>query len=612
MSELSEGRIVQVTGWHKKKLNGQCGTVLSNDGIALEVNMWHGGVKSFPLCNVLDVTELNQSFSPLPRSATCETASGASFLRLMRDCAQDMEDAEQFAAPLAPLLKPANEPEVALLDVAESWRLRLHARYARAVELLPDIELANARFACCGGDDQHELWQQWQRLPGVTDPDGMIGVALFDLNGQVEHAFVRLNRDHDGEEDTEQCASVADISLFARDPSRRTNPTPTTTVLTEPTATSSSATCSGGPPPSPEEEPSFDCFFAGLIDAGIISETQLDKLTDVLARGEHDEATLMRGWRREKLLHAAKHGEVRVAAGLLAARASAAEVCPQSGYTPLVMAVAERQEAVADLLLAQRADPAQGTTDGCTPLIMLAERPDDVPSGEWRDVAGARLARRLLEVCSGSSNPAGGGSDDRSPCRLLSQRDCNGLTALTAAVFHGNVSLVEALLACGASSNEPTADGDATTPLMLCLAGEAEATDQRPLVEMLLAARARANATDAFGHTALTYAMGSGRRDITRLLQEVDDEGGEEEDAGLLGPDGMPLDVTERLITSLCLQREQENARIGRVETEDELFRAVVNSPYFKATLEAKGELRADHDHFTSRFWPTAEEGDAS
>ena len=46
MSELTlyEGRIVQVTGWHKKKLNGQCGTVLSNDGIALEVNLWHGGV----------------------------------------------------------------------------------------------------------------------------------------------------------------------------------------------------------------------------------------------------------------------------------------------------------------------------------------------------------------------------------------------------------------------------------------------------------------------------------------------------------------------------------------------------------------------------------------
>ena len=160
MSELSEGRIVQVTGWHKKKLNGQCGTVLSNNGVALEVNMWHGGVKSFPLCNALDVTELNRSFSPLPRSATGETASGSSFLQLMRVCAQDVEDVEQFAAPLAPLLQPANEPEVALLDVADSWRLRLHARYGRAVELLPDIELANSRFSCCGGDDQHELWQQ--------------------------------------------------------------------------------------------------------------------------------------------------------------------------------------------------------------------------------------------------------------------------------------------------------------------------------------------------------------------------------------------------------------------------------------------------------------------
>ena len=363
-------------------------------------------------------------------------------------------------------------------------------------------------------------------------------------------------------------------------------------------------------------ESAFDAFFDPLVAAGVVSETDLDRLTDVLARGEHGERALVRGWSREKLLRCAQRGQTEAVAALLGARADASEVCPQSGYTPLVMAVQERQEATVEVLLASGADPAQSTTDGCTPLIMLAEPILDGPdaaNAAWRDEAGARLARRLIS--------AAGQAESASVSRLLAVRDCNGLTALLAAAYHGNVLLMEALLEAGASCNEPTADGDRTSPLMLCLVGQAAEPDRRPLLELLLAARANVGAKDASGRSAFQFAMGSGRPDLTRLLHDGDDDGddgdGGDGDDGMptsFGSDGMPLDgdVGARLLTSLCMQRERENARLGREETDEEIFRAVANSPYYKATLEAKGELREDHEAVTARFWPTEEEARTS
>ena len=284
-------------------------------------------------------------------------------------------------------------------------------------------------------------------------------------------------------------------------------------------------------------------------------------------------------WREFSMYAAAEAGDAAAVADLIQRGADA-----NAGYlgsdAPLLRALQHRNEEVAAVLLQAGADVAHATEDGCTPLIMCAE---PVPE-QQSDAAGARLATRLLASGAGAT---------------LEHRDCNGCTALGAACLRGNPDVAEVLAAAGAEVD--AADKDGITPLMLCFCGDAKGRTQTRLVTLMLDGGASVDAVDCEGHDALFFCRGAGRIDLLRTLQE---HAADEEDEQW-GEDGMPADAdaVERLMTTMMMQRDAENRRLGRHESEEDVARAVATSPHFLAALEGRGELRGDHASFSNAYF---------
>ena len=308
-------------------------------------------------------------------------------------------------------------------------------------------------------------------------------------------------------------------------------------------------------------------------------------------RPAQGETTANPRWREVSLFWATEANDLEAMAALVEAAADANAFFFSN--TPLLRALMHRHEDAVELLLGAGADPTLASPDGCTPLIMLAE---PVP-GEPSDASGARLVARLLRAGAAPT--------------LERRDDDNGCTALATAALRGNVQVAAALLEGGAASD--AADAAGVTPLMLCFAGEAEIAEdsaERPrhvtpaLVRLLLSAGARVDAVDAEGRDALWYCRSVGRTDLLRLLQEHDNDANDAFDAAC-GADGVPLDATaaERLFTMMCVQREAENRRLGRVEDEEEVARHVAASPHFMAALDGRGELREDHVAFSDAYF---------
>jgi ankyrin repeat protein len=267
-----------------------------------------------------------------------------------------------------------------------------------------------------------------------------------------------------------------------------------------------------------------------------------DKLTDELARctdGFKRNATMERQLRarggvpaqqpqqvnthmvQEAFLTACASGDTMRVAALLQQNSADVNYSDAHGQSGLLLAAIHRREATVAMLLAAGADATQATDDACTPLHTLAELVEhgDRVADPIPDEAGARLVERILN---------GDG-------QLLEMRDCNGLTPLAAAVYHGNVDVARALVQSGADVDAADPGGsigavlsgppEGCTPLILCFTGYAKGRSQTSLVELLLDAGAAVpGATDANGLTARDYASTSRRPDLVQLLQEYEDD----------------------------------------------------------------------------------------
>ena len=296
------------------------------------------------------------------------------------------------------------------------------------------------------------------------------------------------------------------------------------------------------------------------------------------------------------MLKASYSGDNAAIEALVASGVSV-NVTTDEGYTPLILAAGERREDTVKLLLQLRADPGLVTHDGCSALIMLTE----IPEGRsGADIVGANITRLLLSG-AGQLVPT-------NPSSQLCHRDCNGLDPLCAAIYHGNAAVAQVMIEFGADPNRRVQDEQASTPLMLCFVGSAKGSTQTQLVQMLLTGRANTYCEDSNGDTVIHYCVlinatqgRKARLDLMRMLQEHDDDSGDDLDIETLKED-------ELFLTSLCMHRRQENAAIGRHETDEQVFRWAASSEEFTSALATMGILREDHNEAIARIHPTAQE----
>lgn len=164
--------------------------------------------------------------------------------------------------------------------------------------------------------------------------------------------------------------------------------------------------------------------------------------------------------------------------GLLATSAHGDDASPAA----LADAVAERDAAAIDRLLAQQAAVDARQADGMTALLWAVYQDD------------AKLAERLVAA----------GADVKAVNRY-------GISALSLACENGNGTIVKLLLAKGADPNAQRDGGE--TVLMT-----AARTGKLAAVQALIAAGANVNATERSGQTALMWAAAAGHAEVVDAL----------------------------------------------------------------------------------------------
>ena len=192
-----------------------------------------------------------------------------------------------------------------------------------------------------------------------------------------------------------------------------------------------------------------------------------------------------------------------------------------AGMTPLLAATRDswhgRPEAVMTLL-ANGADPRAGDADGNTPLHHAARSSDPGVAALLRDAAAE------LDVLN-----------------------ADGITPLGMACASGNWRLARFLLERGAKTEPPGA-----TPALLAAAGSEE--DDAAGVQLLLKHKARVNAHDAHGRSALHEAAFAGNDDALAALLQAGAEVDARDDAGrtplLDAARGMHLSTIDAMLSA--------------------------------------------------------------
>ncbi|HWN93567.1 MAG TPA: ankyrin repeat domain-containing protein [Methylomirabilota bacterium] len=218
----------------------------------------------------------------------------------------------------------------------------------------------------------------------------------------------------------------------------------------------------------------------------------------------------------------------------------------QKGLTPLHVAAAHQQFAVAQTLLGLRAKVNPKAVNGQTPLHVAVRNGDAAITGllitnraliDARDTSENTPLLLALQAADAEALDAGGGlaakttfvaSNNLAAMRLQQFRltsllvnaraDVNvrnrfGATPLTESVRLGNEGVVSLLLAKGANPNVAETS-TARTPLHV-----AAMRGHRAIVESLLRGRAAVNAVDRRGETPLCYALREGRTNTVATLR---------------------------------------------------------------------------------------------
>ena len=163
----------------------------------------------------------------------------------------------------------------------------------------------------------------------------------------------------------------------------------------------------------------------------------------------------------------------------------AADTRDERGWTPLMAASFQGNEAAAKMLIENGADPQARDRSGYVAL-------------HWAALKGALPVVELLVP--------------RVDCNAKSQ---SGLTPLLQAAAEGHASAVRMLVAAGADAN--LASNEGWTPLH-----KAVANGHPDVVQILLAAGASVLAKHVSGATPMSIALKSGREDILNILRGVD------------------------------------------------------------------------------------------
>jgi uncharacterized protein len=163
----------------------------------------------------------------------------------------------------------------------------------------------------------------------------------------------------------------------------------------------------------------------------------------------------------------------------------AADTRDERGWTPLMAASFQGNEAAAKMLIENGADPQARDRSGYVAL-------------HWAALKGALPVVELLAP--------------RVDCNAKSQ---SGLTPLLQAAAEGHAPAVRMLVAAGADAN--LASNEGWTPLH-----KAVANGHPDVVQILLAAGASVLAKHVSGATPMSIALKSGREDILRILRGAD------------------------------------------------------------------------------------------
>lgn len=339
---MADERIVMVQGLtgSKAKRNGMCGVILTaaearEEGVHGDVVVRlhnEGKVIGLRAEQALDVTAEVASLSRLPRSALAHTATDVAFLEVitaaMASKLQDGDDPMPWPNDLMEagrvFLEVCAQRTAETLALARDWRAALHAAYADAIECYPDAEFASCIFMNRMGPALGTSTQLVQAFLNVFPPPKpeRARLAFFDLSKRVERRFKELNRDHQQPSTNGDCwvlergEWISHPTLFTRDPSnrdwqlpRKANFPPTLPSAAEPTATATAATLAAtargsatsasqqGKVDDDEEETELDHLLRALVDNGLQTETQVDAITDGLAREETSAREIIETWK---------------------------------------------------------------------------------------------------------------------------------------------------------------------------------------------------------------------------------------------------------------------------------------------------------------------------
>ena len=201
------------------------------------------------------------------------------------------------------------------------------------------------------------------------------------------------------------------------------------------------------------------------------------------------------------------------------------------GNTPLMDSIQENNLKMIQLLIRHKADLNLQNKNGETALMQAVDA-KNLPIVQALITAGAKTTPQIdkanslgtaLTIAVQSPAPSLDiikallKASDRE--QSINTQDADGSTALMYAVFAGNLSVVQVLLAAGAKTT-PQADQAASSDTALLVAINQQ-TPSLPIIKALLNApdsKDSINIQDNTGYTALMYAVGGSNLHLTQLL----------------------------------------------------------------------------------------------